>query len=265
MVSVLETCSPSSNALTCRTISLIEVKRLLLEKLGTYLESKTEVKNYQIEKDEILVLTAGIVKLEILDEKWNGEKYSLTARIEASPEEVAKAIEEMRKQGGKVEKMEKLEQINEDSLEQLREMQARMQQLQSDLLKVNQDVNANEGILNAWGLYEKAVELRQGGQTKEALEALNTVMQNNPTYLAYFERGMAYLEMKMYDDAIADFNEVLKVKPNMRGVLMFRGMANMKSGRKMKGRKDIERAAELGHIRAQKWLKEHPGRFGRDK
>ena len=34
-----------------RIISLREVKRLLLEELGTYLESQTEVKNFQITKD----------------------------------------------------------------------------------------------------------------------------------------------------------------------------------------------------------------------
>jgi hypothetical protein len=71
----------SDSKLTCRMVSLLEVKRLLLEKIGTYLESRTEIKDFQIEKDEIVALTAGVVKLEILEEKWNGEKYTLTAKI----------------------------------------------------------------------------------------------------------------------------------------------------------------------------------------
>jgi tetratricopeptide (TPR) repeat protein len=250
----------ADSKLTCRTISLIEVKRLLLEKLGTYLVSRTEVKNYQIEKDEVLVLTAGIVKLEILDEKWNGDKYSLTARIEADPGEVAKAIEKMQKQDGKLENMEKLEQINEDSLEQLREMQSRMQQLQSDLVKLNQDANANQGLVNAWGLFEKAVEWRQSGKTKAAIEALDLVIQNNPTHhLAYFERGLAYLEEGRYNEAIADLNEILKVEPDMRGALWARGVSYMKSGQKRMGRQDIEKSAALGNQRAKKWLQQHPG------
>jgi len=72
----------ADSKLTCRTVSLLEVKRLLLEKLGTYLETRTEVKDFQVTKDEIVALTAGIVKTEILDEKWNGETYTLTAKIE---------------------------------------------------------------------------------------------------------------------------------------------------------------------------------------
>ncbi|MDD3250273.1 MAG: hypothetical protein PHF23_07925, partial [Smithellaceae bacterium] len=42
---------------SCRVISLREVKRLLLEELGTYLESETEVKDFQLTRDQITVLT----------------------------------------------------------------------------------------------------------------------------------------------------------------------------------------------------------------
>ena len=51
-----------------RTISLRKVKRLLLEELGTYLESETEVKDFQLTKDQITTLTAGIVQTEIIEE-----------------------------------------------------------------------------------------------------------------------------------------------------------------------------------------------------
>jgi tetratricopeptide (TPR) repeat protein len=250
----------SDSKLTCRTVSLIEIKRLLLEKIGTYLESRTEVKDFKIKKDEIVALTAGVVKLEILDEKWNGETYSMTAKIEANPDDITRAIEELRKNKDKLENIEKLKTFNDESLEQIREMQSRMQHLQSDLLKLNKDASANEGIMNAWGLFEKAVELRQGGNAEEAIKALNTVIQNNPTYLAYNERGMAYIETGRYDDAIADLTEVLKVQPNMKGVLWFRGITYIKSGNRGYGRRDIEKSAELGNVRAKKWLKEHPGK-----
>jgi tetratricopeptide (TPR) repeat protein len=250
----------SDSKLTCRMVSLMEIKRLLLEKIGTYLESRTEIKDFKIEKDEIVALTAGVVKLEILHEKWNGETYTMTARIEANPNDITRAIEDLRKHKGKLENIEKLKTFNDESLEQIREMQSRMQHLQSDLLKLNQDANTNEGILNAWGLYEKAVELRQSGNLKEAIKALNIVIQNNPTHLAYYERGIAYLETGRHDDAIADLTEVLKVRPNMKGVLWFRGLAYNRLGNKGYGRRDIEKAAELGSGQAKKWLKENPGR-----
>jgi tetratricopeptide (TPR) repeat protein len=252
----------SDSKLTCRTVSLIEIKRMLLEKIGTYLESRTEIKDFKIEKDEIVALTAGVVKLEILDEKWNGETYSMTAKIEANPDDITRAIEELRKNKDKLENIEKLKTFNDESLGQIREMQSRVQHLQSDLLKLNKDANANEGIMNAWGLYEKAVELRQSGNAEEAIKALNTVIQNNPTYLAYNERGMAYMETGRYADAIADLTEVLKVRPTMKGVLWFRGITYIKLGNRGYGRRDIEKSAKLGNNQAIRWLKEHPGRGG---
>jgi Tfp pilus assembly protein PilF len=68
------------------------------------------------------------------------------------------------------------------------------------------------------------------------------------------------MEVDMFDKAIADLTETLKVEPNMRGALLFRGMAYNKLGKNTNGRRDIEKAAELGSGRAKKWLKEHPGR-----
>ena len=38
------------------------------------------------------MLTAGIVQTEILNEKWDGEKYYLKARIKADPNEVVAAV-----------------------------------------------------------------------------------------------------------------------------------------------------------------------------
>jgi len=42
-----------------------------------------EVKNFQITKDQVLAITAGIIQTEILKEKWDGEKYWLRAQIKA--------------------------------------------------------------------------------------------------------------------------------------------------------------------------------------
>ena len=85
-----------------RTIALREVKRLLLEELGTYLESQTEVKNFQMTKDQITTLTAGIVSTEIIEDTWDGKVYWLKAKITANPQDVIKSIDSLRKDRAKV-------------------------------------------------------------------------------------------------------------------------------------------------------------------
>lgn len=247
----------ADSKLTCRTLSLIQVKRLLLEKIGTYIQSRTAVRNFEITKDEIVSLTAGIVKTEILDEAWNGRTYQLTARIEANPEAVADSLENLKKQQMDNGGIPMLEDINSESLEKLREMQSRMEQLQSNLLKVNQDMSANKGLLTAWGMYEKGVKLRQAGEPEEAVKALTNAVAYNPTPLVYLQRAEAYMELKLHKLAISDFTQALNMEPNMRGALWGRGQAYIQIGNKRKGRKDILRAAELGNGRAKKWLHKH--------
>jgi len=61
--------SEYDSKVSCRALALEQVKRLLLEELGTYLESETEVKNFQLTKDQIVILTAGIDSTEKNDEK----------------------------------------------------------------------------------------------------------------------------------------------------------------------------------------------------
>jgi len=98
--------SEADSKLSSRAISLEQVKRLLLEEVGTYLESETEVKNFQLTKDQIVVLTAGIVRTEIIEEKWDGKVYYLKAIIAADPREVAKSMDRLRKDRQKVKDLE---------------------------------------------------------------------------------------------------------------------------------------------------------------
>ncbi len=65
-----------------------EVKRLLLEEMGTYLVSSTQVEEGVLKKDTVSVASTGLVKLSILEEKWDGRTYSLKAEMTANPRSV---------------------------------------------------------------------------------------------------------------------------------------------------------------------------------
>jgi tetratricopeptide (TPR) repeat protein len=247
----------NDSKLACRAVSLIEVKRLLLEKIGTYLETRTAVKNFQITSDEIVAMTAGIVRTEILREDWNGETYRLTARIEADPDDIAGEIDKMRKNKASTETVRRLAEVNEASLERMREMQDELERIQSNLVKVNQDLANNEGLLSAWNLLEEGVSLRQGDRPREAAAVISRALDENPTAIGYHERGKAYLELGMYQKAVADFSAALNLEPNRRGSLFFRGKANWKLGRKKAAADDMKKAAELGQGQAKRWLQKH--------
>lgn len=90
----------SDSKIIARSKALYEVKRLLLEELGVYMESYT---NYIVEdqagiitkdffKNEIKSLSAGITETKILKENWNGIQYYIKAEIVADPTDVARKI-----------------------------------------------------------------------------------------------------------------------------------------------------------------------------
>lgn len=102
-----------------RVIALREVKRLLLEELGTYLESQTEVKNFSLTKDQITTLTAGIVRTEIIDEKWDGQRYWLKSKIEADSGQVVRSIDNLRKDREKTRELEAMKQKSDELLREV--------------------------------------------------------------------------------------------------------------------------------------------------
>ena len=118
---------------SCRTIALEQVKRLLLEELGTYLENNTEVKNFELTKDKITALTAGIVQTQVLDEKWDGKSYWLKAEVKADPENVAKSIDNLRKDQKKSDDLEERVKKHDEALKEIDKLKSEMALLKNDI------------------------------------------------------------------------------------------------------------------------------------
>lgn len=247
--------SEADSKLTCRAISLLQAKRLLLEKIGTYLESHSVVKNFELTKDEIISLSAGIVKTEIIDEKWDGKTYSLTAKIEADPDGVVKAIDEFRNSQKKEGKNNELANINEKSLQKIEELKNELALIQNNLININRDYNKSAKTLNAWELFETGVDLWRDGEYNEAISVLTEAIEINPKYNYFFVRGKVYMKAEQYRNAIKDFNKTIDLNPKVQDVYYFKGIALRRLGHKRKGFRHIKKAARLGSGRAKRWLK----------
>jgi hypothetical protein len=98
--------SEADSKQSCRILATEQVKRMLLEELGTYLESHTEVVDKELTKDQINTMTAGIVKTSIVAEKWDGQNYWLQAKMDVDPDDVAKSINRISQDKQQVSKLE---------------------------------------------------------------------------------------------------------------------------------------------------------------
>lgn len=92
----------TDSKVSSRQKALREVKALLIEELGTYVESYVNYQvaeaNNKITKDfftsEIKTLSSGITETKIIEESWNGYEYYVKAQITVDPEDVLRRINE---------------------------------------------------------------------------------------------------------------------------------------------------------------------------
>lgn len=239
--------SEADSKLSCRAIALEQVKRLLLEELGTYLESETVIKNLKLTKDQITTLTAGIVRTEIVDEKWDGHIYTIKAKIISDPDEVIKSVDSLRKD--KLTTKE-LEDTRKEASEYLKELELLRKEVESlkgkgDTQKLEQYTD-NINKLSATDWKEKGYAFFNEKKYDKALEAYNKAIELNPKYaVAYSNRGIVYDELGKYQEAITDLDKAIELNPNLAQAFNNRGVAYNGLGKYQQAIADLDKAIEL--------------------
>ena len=242
----------ADSKLSCRSIALEQVKRLLLEELGTYLVSNTEVKNSALTKDEIVTYTAGTVSTVILEERWNGEDYYLKAKISADVDDVAKAVAAMRDDH---EKTAELVQLRAQASESLKEMERLRKELSiakssanpgnmASIASVQKSYNLAAARLIAKDYLEQGIQLRKSGTCKEALDAFSKAIASAPYWFRpYVTRGAAYLLTNDPRKALADLEKALQLNSTDITAVSLHGIVLLKLGRKNEGLYELKRVA----------------------
>jgi hypothetical protein len=66
-----------------RRLALREAQRIAIEKAGTYIESLSEVKNFQLTTDQVRTYAGGILEVKEVGEKWDkiGDNLAVTLKV----------------------------------------------------------------------------------------------------------------------------------------------------------------------------------------
>jgi len=230
-----------------RTIALREVKRLLLEELGTYLESTSEVQNFQLTKDQIITLTAGIVQTELVEEKWDGRTYWIKAIIQADSGDVIKTIDNLRKDRQKTKELEEIRKKSDDLLKENARLRRELATAKGE--KKKKDTEAYKKTiqdLNAMEWFAKGHAQVMAGRWKEALDFFTKSIEIDPQYAkAYGNRGVAYDILGNTKQAIKDFDKAIELDPQDAVYYYNRGGAYEKLGNIKQMINDYDKAIEL--------------------
>jgi len=230
-----------------RVTAMREVKRLLLEELGTYLEIVTEVKNFQLTKDQITALTAGIVKTEIVSEKWDGHTYWIKTKIVADEGEVIKSIDNLRKDREKSRELLDIQKRADAILEENKKLRNELKLAKGEE-KEKQKENYDKSIkeLSAIEWLESGSRNADKGDFNTALHDFNTAIELDPKYATpYVARGIAYGSLGKYGEAVIDFSKAIELKPTLALAYFGRGAAYGSLGKHIEAIIDLSKAIEL--------------------
>ncbi len=218
--------SELDSKLSCRTIALQQVKKLLLEEVGTYLTAETEVKNYQLVREEIIALSAGIVGTEVVGEQWDGQTYKLKAKLSVDTDHLIKSLNSARNNYEQRKDLENARRQADNLLAEVQRLQNELKIMKGKkkLDKKNAYEKAIQG-LNAFDYYQKAWELYDQSKTTEAIDALNKAIVIDPKNAAlYASRGHFQHRLGEFDLARKDYDLAVKYDPQNSDMYLRRGM-----------------------------------------
>jgi tetratricopeptide (TPR) repeat protein len=278
-----------------KTIALREVKRLLLEELAIYLQKQTEVKTFQLTKDQIKTITVVFVSAVAIEDKWDGKVYWLKAKMVANSEYVIKLIDERYKDHDKVKIYEELIKNTEKLLKENEQLNKQLKIAAGETKqKIAQAYKRNINNLDATEWLEKGWELSIAGNKEDAEKDFNEAIQLNPQYaLSYYIRGVTYNQLENYQQAIKDFdkaielnlksayaygergnayftlgekqraikdfNEAIRIKPDYAASYNNRGLSYLQQGNNKQGCSDAQKACELGECKVLEFAKYRQG------
>lgn len=182
---------------SCRVNALDGVKRELLEEIGTYMGSVVNMHQDSLGNsymsNDVINITAGIVAMKVLDEKWKQPEYFVKAAMKADPDDVLTKLKAMRADL-------ELEKSLRESYEELQKSRKEVEQLKAQLeqqrLAGNTQTGAQADAGNLEAQYVKAV---QGVEVGAAMQRAMSARMNGD--FAAMLREMSPLAEKGYGKA----------------------------------------------------------------
>jgi len=199
---------------SCRAIATEQLKRALLEELGTYVQSKTVVKDSLLDKDEITTLTAGVVQVVVMDEKWDGKAYWLKAQLKADPDEVAVSIDKLKNDEHLLHDLEEARAEAAQAMEEAEVLRQQLAQAAADKQKQEQYDEAMNQLVAA-DYFERGSAFTVAGNYEAAGRAYDQAIIVQPEYAkAYINRSIIYVQLGRYGRAANDLRMAAALNPS---------------------------------------------------
>ena len=210
--------------LVAESRALHEAKRMAVEQAGTYVESYSKTKNFQLTADEIQTIAGALVEIEVLDKKRTivGESVHFQVQIKAkvTTTKVEELVARVRNKGvdasvDMVRQYKELQSRYDMLAKDIDELKHRQQEAKSetDKKQVLVGIATNERKYKAIELAERARQSLRDGNNSQAIMYLSEAIQNDPSQpVNYFDRGTIYLDdLAQPERAVSDFTQAITI------------------------------------------------------
>jgi len=206
-----------------KMLALMEAKRLALEKAGTYVESASEVKEFQLTKDQINSLAAGIMSVEVLKEDWkaSGESMMIVIQIRATV--------------NTANLKERIEALKDEDRggEEIKSVQSQLAALQKELA----DLKAKQ-VETAASKDQKIA--------KEAVKEKHDEIMNEMTALDFMETANAAMMNQRWSEANNAYDRAIKLNPKLTDAYRGQAVALGRMGRTQEASAKMDAALKTG-------------------
>jgi len=209
--------------------ALLDAKRIALEEAGTYVESYSKVKNFQLTEDEVKVLASGTIEVAILDKKRTivGDGFHFWVKIKARVNS-----DRMTEMAGNVKErsiVEDFKKIQREYAQNQKEMEVLKKELSlarggAGKKQLEARISDEEKRFQANEWFEKGLQHTVSREEALAIEEFTRVIALNPDYaeayhhrgIAYYNRGLTTNDKAQFELAANDFRKVIALKPRSR-------------------------------------------------
>lgn len=214
--------------------ALQQAKRMAIEQAGTYVQSYTKAKHFDLTADEIETISAGLIEVEVLEKKrqlvGDGLQFSVKIKASVTVEKADALVSQLRQKSSEdslklVSEYKKLKDdyarlaTDMDTLKrQMAESKDEQEKRQTISLIADQErkYQAREwyGRCQALAInahFSGSASMRGYNTT---VECLNEVIQLDPSFAdAWGMRGMYRQAIGQYEGSISDYTEAIRLDP----------------------------------------------------
>ncbi len=214
--------SDYDSKVTARTNALNQVSELLLREVGVYIKSetnwdKTETSSgiEEIFEQKMDVITAGITRVEIIDEKWNWGEYWVKARVTLNPKDILKQIDALVGNQARFSKFDKLQKEKDDANKEIERLRKELLNVKSEKeqLKLSKSYNEESDKLIASDWMERGYDAYEfEADNEKAKYCFAKTIKLNPNHVgAYNNLGVIFKDENNYKEAKSYFKKAIKI------------------------------------------------------